>query len=132
LTLKATLDEVAMSCLGKMRDEISSGFREVGEFRKTDDAIEVILRDCKEDTGVYVFASADRPLYVGETKMELGRRLYFYARPGSTQRTNIRVNGLLRDSMKLRGSVRILFFPLKHLESSLIRSIGPPWNETLK
>jgi hypothetical protein len=46
--------------------------------------------------GVYAFARDSVALYVGVATMGLAKRLYFYAKPGVTQRTSQRLNGIIR------------------------------------
>jgi hypothetical protein len=49
--------------------------------------------------GVYAFAKGDVVLYVGVATMGMAKRLYFYGKPGITQRTSQRLNGILRKEL---------------------------------
>ena len=49
--------------------------------------------------GVYAFAKGATVLYVGLATMGLAKRLYFYGKPGPTQRTSIRLNSLIKDEL---------------------------------
>jgi hypothetical protein len=48
----------------------------------------------------YTFVSGDVALYVGVATMGLAKRLYFYRRPGPTQKTSIRVKALLLEALE--------------------------------
>jgi len=73
--------------------------------------------------------------------MGLKKRLYFYGKPGSTQRTSIRINGLIKKELKAGRKVELIAaFPepstwnglpvdcVTGLESGLIKQYCPPWN----
>ncbi|HEY7645115.1 MAG TPA: GIY-YIG nuclease family protein [Hyphomicrobiales bacterium] len=49
--------------------------------------------------GVYAFAKEDVVLYVGVATMGMAKRLYFYGKPGITQRTSLRLNRILRNEL---------------------------------
>lgn len=92
--------------------------------------------------GVYAFCSAGKALYVGVASRSLARRLYLYTRPGPTQPTNLRLNGLLFDLLSQGGTVDILvasppdlewkgwaISAAEGLEAALIRDFNLPWNK---
>ncbi len=93
------------------------------------------------EPGVYVFGLAGRAVYVGIASTSLAKRLYFYSRPGVSQRTNIRLNARLRAELATAGSIDILTasppalswrsWPINTaagLEYGLISSFDIPWN----
>jgi len=91
--------------------------------------------------GVYAFAKGDIALYVGVATMGLAKRLYFYGRPGVTQRTSQRLNGIIKSEL-LAGSVIDIYIAVPPnlewnglpvhgsagLELGLIRKYALPWN----
>jgi hypothetical protein len=91
--------------------------------------------------GVYAFVIGDRAHYVGLATMGLARRLHFYARPGSTQRTSQRLNKRLKQELGADRRVAIYTaapddlvwngLPVNAsagLELGLIQSFHVPWN----
>jgi hypothetical protein len=79
--------------------------------------------------GVYAFAKGDIVLYVGVATMGLAKRVYFYGKPGVTQRTSLRLNGniytalppdLEWNGLPVHGSAG--------LELGLIKKFALPWN----
>ena len=68
---------------------------------------------------LYAFISVNRILYIGKTRQALKRRLYFYGKPGPSQRTNRRVNNLLVEQLKTIPSIDIYAFC-----PSIIKKIG--------
>lgn len=57
--------------------------------------------------GVYAFVKEGAALYVGLATMGLAKRLYFYRKPGVTQRTSQRVHQLLRVELQSVPSIDI-------------------------
>ena len=49
--------------------------------------------------GVYAFARDGVVAYVGVATIGLAKRLYFYCKPGITQRTSRRLNGIIRNEL---------------------------------
>lgn len=49
-----------------------------------------------KERGVYAFVMEGRAVYVGLATMGLAKRLYFYGKPGATQKTSLRLNALLQ------------------------------------
>lgn len=56
----------------------------------------VLDQPLPKSRGVYAFVKNGAALYVGLATMGLAKRLYFYGKPGVTQRTSQRVNELLK------------------------------------
>ncbi len=73
--------------------------------------------------------------------MGLAKRLYFYAKPGVTQRTSLRLNGIIKSELQKMGSIDIYTaippdfewngLPVHGtagLELGLIKKFALPWN----
>jgi hypothetical protein len=101
-----------------------------------------LIGDIPTEPGVYAHVVNRRVYYVGVATMGLKKRLYFYGKPGSTQRTSIRVNGLIKKELKAGKTVELIAaFPeptswndlpvdrVTGLEAGLVRKLGPPWNK---
>lgn len=93
------------------------------------------------ERGVYAFALEDRVVYVGLASRSLRQRLHFYARPGASQRTNVRLNGIISELIRQGQSVRVLIAHPRDgewnglrtsgsegLEAALIEDFDLPWN----
>jgi hypothetical protein len=91
--------------------------------------------------GVYAFAKGDIVLYVGVATMGLAKRVYFYGRPGVTQRTSLRLNGIIRNELLSVPCIDIYTavppdlewncLPIHGsagLELGLIKKFALPWN----
>lgn len=116
------------------------GFRRVGEWRLTDDRVSAI-GDVPPDPGVYAFVVDAHAQYVGVATTGLAKRLYWYGRPGISQKTNVRVNRLVRDAITSERPVHIYVASPPNfewnglsvsgaagLELGLIRQFRLPWN----
>jgi len=77
---------------------LANGFEEVGCWDASERRLSPPLR-LPGERGVYAFAAGDEVLYVGLASRSLKQRLSFYARPGVSQRTNVRLNGLIRNAI---------------------------------
>ncbi len=119
---------------------IANGFSEAGVWSATEQRLGV-PPELPQKRGVYAFAVDERVLYVGLASRSLRQRLNFYARPGASQRTNVRLNGLIRSLIGEGSIVRILVahpqdtqwngFRLsgpEGLEAALIEDFDIPWN----
>jgi hypothetical protein len=119
------------------------GFIKVGTWTLFDSGIKFLLTDHQDEKKVlYSYVSADRIMYIGKTAQPLTRRLMGYQKPGSTQRTNIRVNKKILHLLKegLPIDIYILTDPglLQYggfkismaggLEDALIDQFKPVWN----
>ncbi|MGO7529031.1 GIY-YIG nuclease family protein [Rhizobium leguminosarum] len=91
--------------------------------------------------GVYAFVKDGYALYVGVATMGISKRLYFYGRPGISQRTSKRLNGLIKGELLASGSIDIYVaippdlewngLPIHGsagLELGLIKKYALPWN----
>jgi hypothetical protein len=93
------------------------------------------------EPGVYAFVIDDVATYVGLASRSIHQRLAFYKKPGTTQRTNMRLNGIIRG---LIGSGAVVEILVAHppdsewnrfrisgpegLEAALIRDFDLDWN----
>jgi hypothetical protein len=120
---------------------LEGGFKEVGcwELNGAKDLIHSI--DLPRQAGVYAFVIDGIAQYVGLASTSLHQRLGFYRRPGTSQRTNIRLNEVIRDNLSKGIVVQILIaHPADHewngfkvkggegLEAGLISQFDLPWN----
>jgi hypothetical protein len=91
--------------------------------------------------GVYAFARDGIVLYVGVATMGIAKRLYFYGKPGSTQRTSRRLNGIIKTELLTAPHIEIYTaippdlewngLPIHGsagLELGLIKKYALPWN----
>ena len=91
--------------------------------------------------GVYGFAKDGVVLYIGVATMGLAKRLYFYGKPGPTQRTSQRLNSILRSELLSVAFIDIYTatppdlewngLPVHGsagLELGLIKKYALPWN----
>jgi len=105
------------------------------------DGVLVLDRPLPKNRGVYAFVKDGAALYVGLATMGLAKRLYFYGKPGVTQRTSRRVNELLRAELVSAPHIDILTatppdlkwngLPVSGdagLELGLIQTFALPWN----
>lgn len=132
----------------KLEELNKAGFRRVGQWRaqaqggiRLDAALPL-----SDAHAVYVFADeAEAIRYIGQTAMALSRRMYFYGRPGPTQKTNIRLNALIQKHLAEGGEIHVyaawpgdtewnglpvhLYAGLEH---ALICKCEPIWNKGMK
>jgi hypothetical protein len=94
-----------------------------------------------EAAGVYAFTKDGIALYVGVATMGLAKRLYFYRRPGVTQRTSQRLNGIIKSELTTVPAIDVYTaippdlewngLPIHGsagLELGLIKRYSLPWN----
>jgi len=121
-----------------------AGFKEVGFWSIEDNRPQYTLT--REETTynvLYAFVAGTEVLYIGKTTIALRDRMYQYQRPGVSQRTNVRVNGLIADMLSLGDDIRIYALPdpgdMKYygfhlnlaagLEDDVISQLRPKWNK---
>jgi hypothetical protein len=98
-------------------------------------------RPLPKAVGVYAFAKTGTVVYVGVATMGLAKRLYFYGKPGVTQRTSQRINGILKSELLTVPFIEIYTavpadfewngLPVHGsagLELGLIKKFALPWN----
>lgn len=120
---------------------VAGGFSLAGRWTMSDDNLLVLDRPMPAEIGVYAFAKADVVHYVGVATMGLARRLYFYAKPGITQRTSQRLNKVMKEELQATPSIDIYVaippdlewngLPVHGsagLELGLIKKFHLPWN----
>lgn len=94
-----------------------------------------------KDVDVYAFVKDGFAVYVGVATMGIAKRLCFYSRPGISQRTSQRLNGIIKSELRETGSIEIyVAFPADlewnglpvhgsaGLELGLIKKYALPWN----
>lgn len=94
-----------------------------------------------KEVGVYAFVKDGVALYVGVATMGISKRLYFYGRPGISQRTSQRLNKTLKAELADAASIEIYVavppdlewngLPVHGsagLELGLIKKYALPWN----
>jgi hypothetical protein len=119
-----------------------AGFKEVGCWELNHERKLGHKIDLPASAGVYAFAIDGTVQYVGVSARSLRQRFGFYAKPGSTQTTSIRLNEMIRGHIERGAIVEIL---IAHppdfdwnglkvsgpegLEAGLIREFNLPWNK---
>lgn len=119
---------------------ISGGFRQVSRWALSGGDL-VLESPVPKDVGVYAFVKAGAALYVGVATMGLAKRLYFYGRPGISQRTSQRLNAAIKTELAGVDPIEIyVALPLDlewnglpvhgsaGLELGLIKKFALPWN----
>jgi hypothetical protein len=121
---------------------LGGGFTLIAHWRLSADGRPQLDAFLPKDIGVYAFASAGRVLYVGVATMGLKRRLYLYGKPGPTQRTNQRIQELIREALSAGKEIEVYIalptdsswngLPIHGsagLELGLIRKYSLAWNK---
>lgn len=120
---------------------VDAGFFLLGTWTTNETGI-ALSTSAPKDPGVYAFVVNGIVKYVGLTKMGFARRMYSYSRPGSTQRTSQRINGIITEHAAAGTVVEIYIavppalewngLPIHTaagLEAGLIEMIQPAWNK---
>jgi hypothetical protein len=120
---------------------LASGFLEVGcwELNSARDLHHRIK--LPGSAGVYAFAVNGVAQYVGLASTSVRHRLSFYRKPGASQRTNVRLNEIIRGQLERGTTVQILIAHpddsrwngllikgAEGLEAGLIQCFDLPWN----
>lgn len=120
---------------------VEHGFRRCAIWTISPDG--TLSTDCPlpTDAGVYAFARDGVVLYVGVASKSFAKRLYGYGKPGSGQRTNMRLNELIRSEIGTGKAIELLIASPPSLEwngmlvdgpagleAGLIRQFSLPWN----
>lgn len=118
-----------------------AGFGLAGRWRLSEDGNLTLDQKLPKSVGVYAFAKDGIVQYVGVATMGLAKRLYFYGKPGITQRTSQRINGVMKGELKKIDCIEIYAaFPedmewnglpvhgSAGLELGLIKKFALPWN----
>jgi phage tail tape-measure protein len=120
---------------------LEGGFSLSGRWMLSSDGELIVDRPLPKEIGVYAFAKHGKALYVGVATMGLAKRLRFYRKPGSTQRTSQRLNIALKQELQQLSPIEIYTaqppdltwndLPVNAsagLELGLIRQFDLPWN----
>ena len=123
-----------------MDELLEAGFTRIGHWELRKDAI-VLIGDVPTKAGVYGHVVDGEIYYIGLATMGLKKRLYFYSKPGKSQRTSIRINALIKKMLCLNSTVEVIAalpepsswngLPVDQasgLETGLIKKFSPPWN----
>ena len=126
-----------------LRAEIlfSSGFHRASGWALDDAGLLTLTDALPKAVGVYAFVKNGLVMYVGVATMGLAKRIYFYAKPGVSQRTSLRLNEIIRGELQSSGHVEVLIaqpddmewngLPVHAaagLELGLIKKYDLPWN----
>lgn len=87
---------------------LQNGFERAGCWVVSGDVL-IAPPDLPKCGGVYAFARSETVLYVGLASRSLRQRVYFYGKPGPSQRTNIRLNESIRSAIAEGATVEVLF-----------------------
>lgn len=120
---------------------LENGFRKVGFWKHDHDNRISLEADLPSLPGVYCFCVSGIAHYCGVAQRDLKKRLYFYQRPGISQRTNVRLNALIASKLNESESVEVVIATppdlewqgwmiagASGLEAGLIRQHHFPWN----
>lgn len=120
---------------------LETGFKHVSRWILSDSGGLLLEPRPPAEVGVYVFVKAGVAVYVGVATMGLSKRLYFYSKPGITQRTSQRLNRAIRDELAADSIVDVYAasppdlnwngLPVNGsagLELGLIKKYSLPWN----
>lgn len=132
-----------MRDVATLEDLQSVGFIKVGEWRLAEESLVLELTDKQEmSPALYAFVVGGEVKYVGKTVRALSKRLYGYLNPGVSQKTNVRVQGKLLESLSEEKCVDIYGFNVPEpstvgrflvnlpagLEDDITRQVNPVWN----
>ncbi len=120
---------------------IAGGFTLASRWILSSEGNLVLDHPLPKVVGVYAFAKEGVALYVGVATMGLAKRLYFYGKPGVTQRTSQRINAIIKNELLTRPAIDIYVaippdlewngLPVHGsagLELGLIKKYALPWN----
>ena len=120
---------------------IAGGFTFAGRWVLSATNDLVLDQALSKGVGVYAFVKNGIVLYVGVATMGLAKRLYFYGKPGISQRTSLRLNGIIKNELQAAPAIDIYIveppdlewngLPVHGsagLELGLIKKYTLPWN----
>lgn len=87
---------------------LDAGFHRASEWSLDDAGLLVLTEALPKGVGVYAFARDGIVLYVGVATMGLAKRIYFYAKPGVSQRTSLRLNDTIRRELQAAARIEVL------------------------
>lgn len=116
-------------------------FSHIGCWQLDESASLMLAGTAPDVPGVYAFAMNGLAQYIGVASTSLAKRLYFYRKPGPTQKTNIRMNSVLCEAIASGRGVDIFIATPptlewsgwrlsgpEGLEAGIIRNYDLPWN----
>ncbi|MFN3725269.1 MAG: GIY-YIG nuclease family protein [Allosphingosinicella sp.] len=120
---------------------LDAGFRRASQWALDDRGLLILTEALPKEVGVYAFVRAGVVMYVGVATMGLAKRIYFYARPGVSQRTSLRLNGIIQRELESDAQIDVLIAQPEDLqwnglpvhgaaglELGLIKAYALPWN----
>ena len=120
---------------------IEAGFSHAGYWKKHGDSNIILSEKLPSHQGVYAFSLNGIVQYVGLATMGLSKRLYFYKKPGASQRTSIRLNKLIQKAVANSEVINVLIANPQDLdwrglpvhgcagiELGIIKKYDLPWN----
>ncbi|MGO7018615.1 GIY-YIG nuclease family protein [Rhizobium leguminosarum] len=121
---------------------IKGGFYRAGRWVLSAGGELAVDRPLPKEVGVYAFAKDGLAVYVGVATMGIAKRLYFYGRPGVSQRTSLRLNATIKEELLGAAAIEIYVaiprdfewngLPVHGsagLELGLIKKYALPWNK---
>lgn len=91
-----------------MEKLIDFGFKKIGYWYFENNQLRFeLFQDIHQRNVLYSFVCDGYVKYIGKTVQPINQRLNGYKNPGSTQRTNIRINELLLKSLSKREKIDI-------------------------
>jgi hypothetical protein len=121
---------------------IEGQFCRIGQWQLDDTASLVLNGSAPNEPGVYAFVIDGIAHYVGVASTSLAKRLYFYCRPGGSQKTNIRLNAAICEAVTLGTTIDIyiatppalqwsgwIISGPEGLEAGMIKTFALPWNQ---
>lgn len=137
---KGALPSVALKPPLTVKVLVAGGFVRIGRWALSGDNL-TLENPVPKEVGVYAFVKADVAQYVGVATMGLSKRLYFYGRPGISQRTSLRLNAIIKAELHEAADIEIYAalppdlewngLPIHGsagLELGLIKKYRLPWN----
>jgi len=88
---------------------LERGFSLSARWMLSGDGDLVLDQPVSNAVGVYAFARGDIVVYVGVATMGVSKRLYFYGRPGISQRTSQRLNATIKQELASASSIGCRF-----------------------
>jgi len=125
----------------KGEELINAGFKDYGAWELTESGIH-FKGKLPREPGVYAHVVDGDVYYIGRSLKGFRHRMGHYKKPGPTQSTSIRINGLIKAALRSGKTVETLAaFPepttwntlpidvVSGLETGLVAKLRPPWNK---
>lgn len=125
-----------------MQRLIDIGFEKVGKWYLKDNKITFEVTSSGKTNILYAYIIDSEVMYVGKSSRTLKARLTNYKNPEPSQKTNMRVNNYIKESLIAGKQVHIYEYSKESdlcigvfkvdisagLEESIIKIINPKWN----